>query len=209
MAGVMSVFFPLVGMLVVMMGPLAMMAVSVILEVTKYAGVRIDTKKACPHDVGRQGSKFGTYPSPLAVPSPSSLIAKMRIPANPIPMMNVMVVVMAISAVGASMRGRHYRIFIRRRENCVRDVGVYFLRWMHITGRRSGVGWRQNSKLNSLACPLPLSVNSALGLCIILKICFTPASHFYTTQNCACFFAHYVVFSTLVVVLIRAKASHF
>jgi biopolymer transport protein ExbD len=36
------------------------------------------------------------------------LIAKIRIPANPIPMLNVMVGVMAICMVGASMRRRHY-----------------------------------------------------------------------------------------------------
>jgi hypothetical protein len=72
-----------------------------------------------------------------------------------------------------------------------------YLTWMHIflVGVPALDGGTLQ-KMKSLACPLPISVNCAIGLCIGFKNRFTQASHFYTTQNCVCFYTHYVLFST-------------
>jgi hypothetical protein len=103
--GGISCLFPSVRMLVGMTGPLAMMVVTVILA-EKRCPCENQQKKACRHDVAQQG--HGTYPYPVAIPCSSLLIPKIQILANPIPMLNLMVGMMAICAVGVSIRWHHF-----------------------------------------------------------------------------------------------------
>jgi hypothetical protein len=113
-------------------------------------------------------------------------------------MLNLMVGMMAICAVGVSIRWHHFWLFVcRGLEKCICDVRVYFLRWMHIflVGVLALDGGTIQ-KIKSLACPLPISVNCAIGQCIDFKNHFTPASHFYMTQKCVYFYMYYVLFST-------------
>jgi hypothetical protein len=118
--------------------------------------------------------------------------------SNTIPMLNLMVVVMAFCAVGASIRRSHlWWCICRRAEKWVGDICVNFWHWMHIGWLAFGVGCRyifRNFKL--LACPFPISIKSTIFLCMGIKIHFTPASHFYTTKNCMCFYTHFVLLTS-------------
>jgi hypothetical protein len=88
-----------------------------------------DTREG--EDVTQHG--HGTYPSLVAVPPPSSLITKIGILPNTIPMFHLMVVVMAFCMVRASIRWSHLGLYICcHAEKWLGDVRVYFLHWMHI-----------------------------------------------------------------------------
>ena len=80
-------------------------------------------------------------------------------------------------------------------------VFLYFLRCsgMHISWLAFGVGCTVGTFFKifkMLACSFSISIQSTISLCMGIKIRFTPASLFYTTENCVCLYTHFVLLST-------------